>query len=322
MTLVFLCIGAALVAFLAVYGPTDRCVQETVTTSPTLTNARTSESKQVVSLETWLASLSLETPLKSNELLVCTAHCGESLYIDAQVESLNKFCQVPYRLVVLNDATTTDKSENIHRACEKHAIQCIDIPEALHTNRRLLFPETTEPDVVNAVTRCADGIQVMFNIFRKTQGFCMVLDADCVAVDFFDPKHMIPSPFNHVGVAQSRGHVEYIWNAFLLFDMSAFPSPELMNADSGRVDGFPVDVMGQWYSYCKKTDNWPYHIVTDENSDRFAELLIHTPKYEIFDGKFVHFHNSSQWDPKKPEIHKERAAFWLNWTRKQIQLHN
>ena len=120
---------------------------------------------------------------------IYSTHFNMPEYINLQLKSLNKYFDCEFKFIVINDSKNngdltnfnqTDLMDKINNICNKYNINCIRFPQEYHCNRKILFPNTTEPKTNNAVTRCADVTQYCINHFIKNynDGYLMILDVD------------------------------------------------------------------------------------------------------------------------------------------------
>lgn len=312
------------------HGTAIRATKTTTTSEKSLTDSSPAQERTNDGPRAWLDAFLRNVPVDGSKLLICTAHCASTRYIEAQVEALKKFCTVPYTQIVLNDVNpTTDakKHDAIQKFCRERGIYTFTFPEELHSDRTILFPGTLEPRTNAPSSRCGDGVQLFFQIFRKHGGTCMILDSDCCPVRPFTPEDILQGK-SYAAIQQQRvrddGYVvDYLWHTVMAFDMKKFEHPEWMNADLGLFEGVTTDTLGGWHTYYLKTNR--------SNMPRFVGLEVGEPiavdfpflkdmiekysKVEYFDRRFIHFHNASGWDPKTPREHEVRSQDWLDAVR-------
>jgi len=273
----------------------------------------------------WLDNLlRIQFNIPTNHILIGSGHCGEPLLLKAQYESIQHFCKFPFTFCVINDVKRhnfPDRYLEIETYCLTNNIIHIPFLEALHTQRDLLFPTTSEPTTNHPSTRTSDVVQTFLLIMQQHQGYALILDSDCVLGNFFQPEDILQNKYNYAAVRQSREHVTYIWNTVILFNMKIFPRPDLMTMDCGKVDGIPVDTGGQWHTYLQQTGNEPFwmrDLGGDAISKKFKETEPSATAMESFENIFLHYHNGGQWDPKSPDEHRRRTQAWYNFVREHI----
>jgi hypothetical protein len=124
------------------------------------------------------------------------------------------------------------------------------------------------------------------------------------------------------GLPQTRGHVYYMWNGIMFFDMEkVFEIDPDLNFSDGMVDGELTDIGGHFYYYFKKNNvimketdvTYPTHfndieIQSDEITNGF--------NFELhLNGKFLHYragtnwHTQSSWKTKKDPLNEKEEIF-------------
>jgi hypothetical protein len=157
---------------------------------------------------------------------------------------------------------------------------------------------------LNPAEACAEAVQWTYdNIILKehNQDLVLFLDSDMFLVDTFGLKDYLEDKII-CGCPQIRGHVKYIWNGLMFFNM-----PKIMSIDSninfncGHVDGHLTDVGGNtWYYFVKnkikftETDvQYPTHFNDIELQN---EEVTKGYNFELhLDGKFLHYRAATNW---------------------------
>jgi hypothetical protein len=157
---------------------------------------------------------------------------------------------------------------------------------------------------LNPAEACAEAIQWTYdNIILKEHGQDLVLflDSDMFLVDDFNIIEYLEDKII-CGCPQIRGHVKYIWNGLMFFNM-----PKIMSIDAninfnwGYVDGHLTDVGGNtWHYFVKnkieftETDvQYPIHFNDIELQNKEV-----TKGYNFelhLDGKFLHYRAATNW---------------------------
>lgn len=275
--------------------------------------------------------------IPSDHLLIMSAHCAIVTYLQAQWESLVKFVQVPFTFIVLNDTKKQERPDRyyaIEKYCRENRIRHIPIPQFVHDQRVVLFPDTEEPGCNFASCRASTGVQIMLEVFKLHAGYALVLDSDASLIRALSPETILPrdSPYTYTAMNQSREGktrtVDYIWIPFMLFDMTRFPHPEWMNVDCGRIDDVGVDTGGHWNDYLEKTKHTSLpKPVGDESSswDVITQFKTNNPNMclqfsEFYAGCVFHAHNGSGWDPAFNEAKQmRRAEIFRDFVRDRIR---
>jgi hypothetical protein len=303
-----------------------------------------------VNAKQWLSNfLARFKDIPEDHTIIMSAHCSILSFLEAQHESIRAFCKVPYTYIVLNDANVSSRPEQhraIHDYCKRNNIHHVPIPELMHRNRNVIFPDDGSSiknmDYSDPSYRASVGVQIMTHLFRTHNGYCLMLDSDSSFVNTFDPYVILPKtlPETYGANSQHKGppehRITYIWIPFVLFDMSRFPHPEWMNLDVGNVDGIQLDTGGKWCYYLNKMQatenppNPPYKEFTclygkNTNNEAVKKFIVDNPDMhvetaEFYEGCLLHLHNGSGWNDFNRDIQKERAKRFLAFIRELIHM--
>lgn len=198
--------------------------------------------------------------------LIISTHFNSVDYIELQYLSFKKYFKGDYDFVVFNDAKDFKDYTNfeddsfeskIFNKCEKLNIKCFRVPQEIHTNRKLIFPDITESIQMDACTRCADSVQTAFNYAAKNSNdyeFIFLIDSDMFFVGPFNIEDYMTS-YNMSALPQSRGDEKksfhYIWNGIAIFRTS-LPNLHELSWNCGRINDLGGDVGAQTYFYLEK----------------------------------------------------------------------
>ena len=171
-----------------------------------------------------------------------------AIFIETQYKSIKKFFKGDYEFIVINDSRCRRTKRKINEKCIELGIKMISVPQKIHRHRTLTFPNTQEPNVMNACTRCADTVQYAYNKFKNENGIFFLIDSDMFLIKDFDANKYIED-YHVSGLKQSRGKIYYLWNGIFLMNLNTAPSKDSLNWDCGKVEGESVDVGGQTYHY-------------------------------------------------------------------------
>lgn len=266
---------------------------------------------------------------------IYSSHFNIPEYIELQYNSIKKYFTNDFEYIIINDAkdygdltnfNQKDLEIKINNICNKYNINVIRFPQNNHKDRKILFPNTIEPNTENAVTRCADVTQYLINDFieKKYDGYLMILDADMFFIKEFDIiKYM--KNYNLAGIKQRMG---YLWNGICIFNSKEIPLNEL-NFDCGYVNNEPVDVGGQTYHFMVKYKDiikykpitcshytYPYTLPEDNIKNlllQFCELREDKSanKEIILDKTIIHLRNGGNWEYKTKDF-KYKELFILS----------
>lgn len=135
---------------------------------------------------------------------------------------------------------------------------------------------------------------------------CMIVDADMFLISHLDIDEYI-SDYPILGIPQYRGHVNYITNQLMIFNM-----PKIMKIDidiqfmNGVVEGNSVDSCGEMHYWINKnkinfkkvSTVYPTHY---NNIDLQNEEITRGINFEIYDDIFLHYRAGSNWFSKWKE---------------------
>lgn len=226
-------------------------------------------------------------------------------FVSLQNKLFRKFLKNEYQFHVIDDSVDENLEREFVSICQDNNIKYYKKP-----NRKFK---------VNPGRACADAVQWTYdNIIKKDYSDSLVFfcDSDLFLIDEFDVEQYL-SDCVIAGLPQYRGHVNYMWNGMMFFNM-----PKVMQIDpdidfsDGEVDGELTDVGGQTYFYfkennikMKETDvQYPTHyddIDLQKDSGGY-DMELH------LDGKFIHYRAATNWhsnwrDSKDPLIGKTKV---------------
>ncbi len=157
---------------------------------------------------------------------------------------------------------------------------------------------------LNPAQSCADAIQwtydniIKVNYLTDIVFFC---DSDMFLIDEFSISEYMKDAVIS-GLPQTRGHVYYMWNGIMFFDMKKIfeIDPDLDFSD-GMVDDHLTDVGGNLHWYFKKNNvimketdaQYPTHFNDIELQN---EEVTKGYNFELhLDGKFLHYRAATNW---------------------------
>lgn len=155
---------------------------------------------------------------------------------------------------------------------------------------------------MNPAQACADTVQWTYdNIIRKnhSKDIVLFLDSDMFLIDEFDISEYMEDSII-AGLPQVRGHVTYMWNGIMFFNLPKMEDLDIDFSD-GIVNGEMTDVGGNTYHYfkknniqMKKTDvQYPTHFYDIELQN---EEVTRGYNFELhLDGKFLHYRAATNW---------------------------
>lgn len=151
-----------------------------------------------------------------------------------------KFLKNEYTFHIVDDSVDSDITEQFEIACSLRELQYYRKP-----------PNNIP---MNPAQACAHTIQWSYdNLIKKNHSDDIVFftDSDMFLIDEFDIEEYMSDAIIG-GLSQGRGHVTYMWNGIMFFNMSKIIDKDI-DFSEGMVDGEMTDVGGHTYYYFKKT---------------------------------------------------------------------
>lgn len=212
-------------------------------------------------------------------------------FVILQDTLFKKFLKNDYKFHIVDDSVESQVSGEFQSICESNKLQYYRKPP---TNKPL-----------NPAQACAHTVQWTYdNIIRKNHANDIVffLDSDMFLIDEFDIEEYMEDAII-AGLPQVRGHVTYMWNGIMFFNMPKIEDKDIDFSD-GIVEGEMTDVGGHTYWYflrtcieMKRTDEecpvYPTHYndieIQNEEVTRGYNIELH------LDCKFLHYRAATNW---------------------------
>ena len=212
-------------------------------------------------------------------------------FVILQDKLFKKFLKNEYKFHIVDDSVEPEISEQFEIACSLNELEYYRKPPA------------NKP--MNPAQACAHTVQWTYdNIIRKNHANDIVffLDSDMFLIDEFDIEDYMEDAII-AGLPQVRGHVTYMWNGIMFFNMPKIEDKDIDFSD-GIVEGEMTDVGGHTYWYflrtgikMKKTDEecpvYPTHYndieLQNEEVTRGYNVELH------LDCKFLHYRAATNW---------------------------
>lgn len=202
-----------------------------------------------------------------------------------------KFLKNEYTFHIVDDSVDPEITEQFEIACSLRELQYY---------RK---PPTSKP--MNPAQACAHTIQWSYdNLIKKNHSDDIVFftDSDMFLIDEFDIEEYMSDAIIG-GLPQGRGHVTYMWNGIMFFNMPKIEDKDIDFSD-GMVDGEMTDVGGHTYWYFKNSG-----VVMKKTNEEFPTYPTHfndlelqneevTKGYNIelhLDDKFLHYRAATNW---------------------------
>ena len=226
-------------------------------------------------------------------------------FVEIQHKLFEKFITDEYQFNVVDDSLEEDISSEFKTICKKYNI----------TYYRKLQGNRSKSESRWAGARHAtETIQWTFDeIIKKkhSEDLILFLDSDMFLLDNFSVvEHMKDTMIS--ALPQIRGHVKYIWNGIMFFDMEkVFSVDPDLNFSDGMVDGELTDIGGHFYFYFKK-NNISFKETNVEYPTEYNGIELQSEKitqgfnFELhLDGKFLHYRAGTNWHTQSSWKNKE-----------------
>ena len=207
-------------------------------------------------------------------------------FVELQQTLFKKFLKNEYQFHIIDDSIVESIESEFQSVCLENGL--------------LYYKKPPRAVAMNPAQACADTVQWTYdNIICKnhSEDIVLFLDSDMFLIDEFDVSEYMEDA-SIAGLPQVRGHVTYMWNGIMFFNM---PKIEDKNIDfsDGVVEGHMTDVGGMTYWYFKKTGiemketdvQYPTHYnEIDLQKDAGGyNMELH------LDGKFLHYRAATNW---------------------------
>jgi len=212
-------------------------------------------------------------------------------FVILQDKLFKKFLKNEYKFHIVDDSVEPEISEQFEIACSLNELEYYRKPPA------------NKP--MNPAQACAHTVQWTYdNIIRKNHvdDIVFFLDSDMFLIDEFDIEEYMEDAII-AGLPQVRGHVTYMWNGIMFFNMPKIEDKDIDFSD-GIVEGQMTDVGGHTYWYflrtgiqMKRTDEecpvYPTHYndieLQNEEVTKGYNVELH------LDCKFLHYRAATNW---------------------------
>ncbi len=200
--------------------------------------------------------------------LITSSHCTRTDYIEFQYKTFKKFIKGNYDFIVFNDASESGNLNNfnnnnirneIKNKCSELEIKCIDIPQYLHSNRKIIFPDTQAPEDNHVSARGALVTQYMYNYaFESDYDRLILLDSDMFLIEELDLDNLNNFDIGFISqgrYSEQKVHIEYMWIGILIINFKNLRGLDKIYFDCGKIYDTPVDSGGFSYYWLEKYRN-------------------------------------------------------------------
>jgi len=215
---------------------------------------------------------------------IFTAAVNNPFFLLVQAVNFQRFLKCEYEFCVLDDAKQEEVIFGLQDIARDQHVKYISYP---YRN-----PTVGSPSTDSVIQWAWDNI-----ITKECQDdLVFFLDSDMFLMEDFDPYEFMGDYPISASLSQ-RGHVRYIWNGIMFFDMKqVLKMKGNLNFNLGNIEGEMCDSGGHTYHFLKENN-----VCVKELEPTFGGLYrgIELLNMEHFiDGKFLHFRGGSLWDGK------------------------
>jgi hypothetical protein len=236
-------------------------------------------------------------------------------FVEIQKKLFDKFLDDEYQFNVVDDSLEDQISLEFKTVCGKYGINYYRKSQENRNKNESRWA---------GARHATETIQWTFDeIIKKkhSKDLILFLDSDMFLLDDFNlTEYMKDAVIS--GLPQIRGHVKYIWNGIMFFDMmKVFEIDSNLNFSDGNVDGELTDIGGHFYYYFKKNN-----IIMKETDvtypSNFNGIDLENTgitkgfNFELhLDGKFLHYragtnwHTQENWKSKNDPLTKKAEIF-------------
>ena len=210
-------------------------------------------------------------------------------FVLLQEKLFKYFLQHEYKFHVVDDSVDPSITEQFEIACSLNEIEYYRKPAATKS--------------MSPAQACADTVQWTYDNIIKTnhkEDIVLFLDSDMFLIDDFDIEDYMKDA-SIAGLPQVRGHVTYMWNGIMFFNMPKIEDKDIDFSD-GIVEGEMTDVGGHTYLYFKNTG-----VVMKKTNEECPEYPTHYNDIDLqkdaggynmelhLDGNFLHYRAATNW---------------------------
>lgn len=193
------------------------------------------------------------------EVLIFSYAYNRPDFIEIQYKTLQKFFLDDYRLIVFNDAPGEDMAQKIFNVCAHYNIQCIRIPQEIHTQPYL--PRLPRENCQHPTCRNCNVVQYSLNnVGFDHDDIVMLLDSDMFLIKPFSVREFL-NGYDLGGFKPFWAEFEYLWIGLVFLDMKTLPNKRTLTFNCGEIDGIPVDAGGHSHFYLKNNPEANLHVL-------------------------------------------------------------
>ena len=278
---------------------------------------------------------------------IISIFANNPIFIELQYKTLQKFVVGgDYDYIIFNDGKDFPDLTNfgniaegragIIRKCAELKINCINIPNAHHSNN------------TDASSRHSDSLRFVLHYMRCNLDEYLMLDSDMFLIDQLDlnvyRKHICAC------VLQERPGLVYFWPNLFYLDMKRAPNTDKLNmgivtgGDTGSATNiwlksfnykFPSIKSINYMTQCCNNDfymiknlrtlNWRKTDLPINVDKNIIDLLEHDNRnkngkyfYEIYDNRILHYRAGTNWMNNNKNLHRQNILRLVDYISKII----
>lgn len=279
---------------------------------------------------------------------IVSTHFNRTDFIYLQYETIKRYFKGDYEYIVVNDGKNIgDYSNNrdskfrekINKTCKDLGIKCIEVPQYLHNQRNLLFPNTIEISSRNPSSRHTIGVQYIQNYIVKNykEGYLLNLDSDMFFIDNFDINNIMNNcnfMLRYLKITNNNEKIigYHAWAGLFILDIKNLTNLDELYWDCGKIGNIEVDSGGHSYNYLQKYNDTlkieQIHYTNCDGNinncktqitepkllsllDEFCNLRDDKNAYKefFFNNSILHLRSGGEWDTNRGKDSRDRNYF-------------
>jgi len=218
------------------------------------------------------------------KLKIFTSVINQPEFAKLQAQTFKEFVDCEYEFHLVDDSINL--SNEFIEICDKYNI-------IYHRKEEKITPH-------DPMMGCAFATQWTYdNLIRKcSNDIVLFLDSDMFLLEKFNIVDYMKDK-TLLGCYQRRGHVEYLWNGILIFNMPKVLSLKgNLDFSAGIIDGEFCDVGGGTYYFLKENNISIADISIDQTYNGYYKTFEVENMEGLMEEKFLHFRGGALWDGK------------------------
>ena len=174
-----------------------------------------------------------------SKTLVFTTGFNRPDFIDLQYRLFKKFLEDDYEYIVISDANTPATKLAIETKCRALSIQCINVPQDIHS--RPYLHRNPGDNYQNPNVRHCNSVQWAWdNYFSKHDGPVMLIDSDMFLIRPMSVKNLLGGQ-HFAGITWGTQDTVngkpygYLWLGLILFNNEILPEKDSIRFNCGRL---------------------------------------------------------------------------------------